>query len=568
MRINLPTLSCLLLLFGKLDIAVAQQAITWPLNLPVRPTLPLPAPSQGGYLVGWSLSSTATPTPALASSVIPTAARYNIAKLVAGGSGGGMASYYVALTTSGRVIVWSGNTLSAGTTPATYFSMEMVVPSGALSGVSDIAIDPSMVSCVFALKQDGTLVAWEASTGTSVQLPTDLQSGIVSLTTGGAGKILALKSSGLVITATLSNGGGSPPSYSFTTGTIPVDASSGVAKVFFGDSMGMNAYAIKDNGQLISWDYQGMQRTLPSLANSDVVDAVGNMEAYALFRSGKVIEWDNQGTIKTTTPSILNSNIAAIRDAGMNKMALTKDGAVFQWDGQGIKQVPLGLEAGVVAVGSGGSYPALSWALTGSGKVIYWQSNGGTGGAPTALGVPGEVQGGISVLYIYSVSTSSLLFAIVKEDQAVSAYCGLPLDVLADLVARRIGLNPLNYGLAPKTYVDDVAGTAQARGVTSVTQNPRTYSLYTQSEYQTSQATGVNAVLASPNAWSLYTAGQIQDMSIGNPVLTKNQNGTFVLNYDIEQSNDLKIWTPYRVKTEELTGLPTDKAFVRIKAKQ
>jgi hypothetical protein len=126
----------------------------------------------------------------------------------------------------------------------------------------------------------------------------------------------------------------------------------------------------------------------------------------------------------------------------------------------------------------------------------------------------------------------------------------------------------LNYGLAPKTYVDDVAGTAQARGVASVTQNPRTYSLYTQSEYQTSQATGVNAVLASPNAWSLYTAGQIQDMSIGNPLLTKNQNGTFVLNYDIEQSNDLKTWTPYRVKAEELTGLPTDKAFVRIKAKQ
>ena len=568
MRLNLPTLSCLLILFAKMDVAVGQQTITWPLNLPVRPTLPLPAPSQGGYLVGWSLSSSGTTqTAALVPSAIPTAARYNIAKLVSGSSSAPMGAYIVALTTSGRVIAWFTSYSSSGSL-STYSSTEMVVPSGALSGVSDIAIYPSMVSCIFALKQDGTLVAWEASTGTSVQLPTDLQSGIVSLTTGGAGKILALKSSGLVITATLSNGGGSPPSYSFTTGTIPVDASSGVAKVFFGDSMGMNAYAIKDNGQLISWDHQGMQRTLPSLANSDVVDAVGYTEAYALLRSGKVIEWDNQGTIKTTTPSILNSNIAAIRDAGMNKTALTKDGALFQWDGQGIKQVPLGLEAGVVAVGSGGSYPALSWALTGSGKVIYWQSNGGTGGAPTALGVPGEVQGGISVLYIYSVSTSSLLFAIVKEDQAVSAYCGLPLDVLADLVARRIGLNPLNYGLAPKTYVDDVAGTAQARGVTSVTQNPRTYSLYTHSEYQTSQATGVNAVLASPNAWSLYTAGQIQDMSIGNPVLTKNQNGTFVLNYDIEQSNDLKIWTPYRVKTEELTGLPTDKAFVRIKAKQ
>lgn len=569
MRKHVWALSCFVLLLLNQNNASAQQAIVWPLTLPVRPTLPLPAPSQGGYLVGWSLSSSGTTqTAALVPSAIPTTARYNIAKIVSGdSSGAAMGSYFVALTTSGRVIVWRA---SISAMSSTYSSMEMVVPSGALSGVSDIAIQSSsMGSCVFALKQDGTLVAWDASTGTTVQLPTDLLSGIVSVTTGGMGKILALKSSGLVVAATLSSSGTSPITYSFTMGTVPADARSEVAKVFFEKTYGNSMYAIKENGKLISFDQNGTQRTMPSLANSDVVDAGGDMECIALLRSGKVIEFNNE-TIKTTTPSILNSNIAAICPAGMGggNMALTKDGAVFHWDGQGIKQVPLGLEAGVVAVGIGGSYTSPNWALTALGKVIYWQSNGGVSGTPSALSVPSEVQGGISGLYIYAASTSSLCFAIVKEDQAVSAYCGLPLDVLADLVARRIGLNPLNYGLAPKTYVDDVAGTAQARGVASVTQNPRTYSLYTQSEYQTSQATGVNAVLASPNAWSLYTAGQIQDMSIGNPLLTKNQNGTFVLNYDIEQSNDLKTWTPYRVKAEELTGLPTDKAFVRIKAKQ
>ena len=571
MRLNLPTLSCLLILFAKMDVAVGQQAITWPLTLPVRPTLPLPAPSQGGYLVGWSLSSSGTTqTAALVPSAIPTTARYNIAKIVSGASSGAsMGSYFVALTTSGRVIVWSASTSGMS---STYSSMEMVVPSAALSGVSDIAIQWSMGSCVFALKQDGTLVAWDASTGTTVQLPTDLQSGIVSVTTGGMGKILALKSSGLVVTATLSSSGTSPTTYSFTMGTVPADARSEVAKVFFEKTYKNSMYAIKENGKLISFDQNGTQRTMPSLANSDVVDAGGDSEAYALLRSGKVIEWDTQGTIKTLTPSILNSNIAAVSSAGAAKMALTKDGALFSWDGQGnIQQVPFGLENGVVSIGSGGGTPTptLQWALTGTGKVIYWQSNGGTGVTPTVLGVPSEVQGGIINFSIFSnVGTSSLCFALVKEDQAVSAYCGLPLDILADLVARRIGLNPLTYGLAPKTYVDDVAGTAQARGVTSVTQNPRTYSLYTQSEYQTSQAAGVNSVLASPNAWSLYTAGQIQDMSIGNPLLTKNSSGKFVLNYEIEQSNDLKTWVPYRVKAEELTGLPTDKAFVRIKAKQ
>ena len=171
MQKHVRALSCLALLLLNQNNASSQQAITWPLNLPVRPTLPLPAPSQGGYLVAWSFPIVAgnSQNTVLAPSVIPTGARYNVVKFVSGASSGGsMVSHYVALTTSGRVIVWSASSWGV------YSSMEMVVPSAALSGVSDIAIQSSMGSCVFALKQDGTLVAWDASTGTTVQLPTDL----------------------------------------------------------------------------------------------------------------------------------------------------------------------------------------------------------------------------------------------------------------------------------------------------------------------------------------------------------------------------------------------------------
>ena len=66
----------------------------------------------------------------------------------------------------------------------------------------------------------------------------------------------------------------------------------------------------------------------------------------------------------------------------------------------------------------------------------------------------------------------------------------------------------------------------------------------------------------------LYTASQMQAMAIGDLVLTKNANGSFTLNYDIEQSNDLQNWTTYQALSLPLTGLPTDKAFVRIKPKQ
>jgi hypothetical protein len=53
-------------------------------------------------------------------------------------------------------------------------------------------------------------------------------------------------------------------------------------------------------------------------------------------------------------------------------------------------------------------------------------------------------------------------------------------------------------------------------------------------------------------------------MAIGDLVLTKNTNGSFTLNYDIEQSTDLQTWTTYAPLSLTLTNLPPDKAFVRI----
>jgi len=66
----------------------------------------------------------------------------------------------------------------------------------------------------------------------------------------------------------------------------------------------------------------------------------------------------------------------------------------------------------------------------------------------------------------------------------------------------------------------------------------------------------------------LYTASQMQAMAFGDLVLTQNANGSFTLNYDIEQSTDLQTWTPYQALSLPLTGVPTDKAFVRIKTKK
>lgn len=82
-----------------------------------------------------------------------------------------------------------------------------------------------------------------------------------------------------------------------------------------------------------------------------------------------------------------------------------------------------------------------------------------------------------------------------------------------------------------------------------------------------SRTDGINNVLSNPNLWTLYTTNQIQNMAMGNLVLNRNTNGVFSLNYDIEQSTDLLTWTPYQALSLPLNGLPTNKAFVRIKLK-
>jgi hypothetical protein len=76
-----------------------------------------------------------------------------------------------------------------------------------------------------------------------------------------------------------------------------------------------------------------------------------------------------------------------------------------------------------------------------------------------------------------------------------------------------------------------------------------------------------SALIAHPPT-GLYTASQMQVMAIGDLVLTKNVNGSFDLNYDIEKSTDLQSWLPYQSFNLTLTNLPPDKAFIRIKVKQ
>jgi uncharacterized repeat protein (TIGR02543 family) len=119
---------------------------------------------------------------------------------------------------------------------------------------------------------------------------------------------------------------------------------------------------------------------------------------------------------------------------------------------------------------------------------------------------------------------------------------------------------PFSYSLYTATqYIANFLA-----GQHSVLFSPNIYNLYTAQQYANNFTAGKDSVLNSPNSNGLYTTSQIQDMSMGGLVLSKNGNG-FTLNYSIEKSNDLAAWTQYQSFALPLTGLSPDKAFVRLK---
>jgi len=153
----------------------------------------------------------------------------------------------------------------------------------------------------------------------------------------------------------------------------------------------------------------------------------------------------------------------------------------------------------------------------------------------TAFTMPDRFIGQVAQIGIQGqVATDYLVNALANNDAFVTA------------VANKIKATSGNFGLATQSGVTG--------SISSVINEGR--------------VAGIASVTASPNTWSLFTTSQIQNMAVGDLVLTKNVDGTFTLNYDIEQSTDLQTWTTYAPLSLPLTGLPTDKAFVRIKAKQ
>ncbi len=78
--------------------------------------------------------------------------------------------------------------------------------------------------------------------------------------------------------------------------------------------------------------------------------------------------------------------------------------------------------------------------------------------------------------------------------------------------------------------------------------------LYTSSDYTTQYDTGVvlgrTQITGNPSSNSLYTASDMVELTIGNPALSRQSDGSFKLSFNISQVADILSFT-----TEDLIGL-------------
>jgi hypothetical protein len=165
-----------------------------------------------------------------------------------------------------------------------------------------------------------------------------------------------------------------------------------------------------------------------------------------------------------------------------------------------------------------------------------------------------------------SFSTTYTTFGLTSEQ--VFLYDTSNFDSIYLVGQQSVIADPNTHNLYTSVQYDGNYTTGRTAGRADVSSSPATYNLYTATQYSDNYAAGQQNVLSNPNTHNLYTTSQIQNMAVGDLLLTKDVAGILTLNYDIEQSTDLVTWTTYQALSLPLSGLPTDKAFVRIKAKQ
>ena len=345
---------------------------------------------------------------------------------------------------------------------------------------------------------------------------------------------------------------------------VPSEASSGVVQIsmpFEPDALNNVYYGLKGDGSLLCWDSAGTKLDLPGSFNGKKFVKVvggfthGGRQGFALTQQGEILGWEypNLTAGMESSPRV-PQEIQLPALAGQTFKEISFSQFPFSFGDTGKSLVALNETGGLSNLKYSYSSPDTGWILN--------------------QHIPPAIRAGkarLEDLYISDQAPAGMAASYVLStdgDLAVQSYIGFPLDVLAELVAEKIKTQPQNFGISTQNQTQNAIITATSNLVTQSEVSTLATKAELTASLAQSRTDGINSVLSNPNLWTLYTTNQISAMAIGDLVLTRTNNGSFVLNYDIEQSEDLVNWTPYQGFAMPLTNLPTNKAFVRIKAKQ
>ncbi|MEI7620726.1 MAG: hypothetical protein WCJ57_04130, partial [Candidatus Falkowbacteria bacterium] len=322
------------------------------------------ATTTGFNLSGKTFSNTIVDGVADSASV--TLSKTNIATpMIAGGPGNAFV-----VKSDGSAWAWglnSNNNLGDGSATQRNFPVQI---SGLTSGVVAVAAGQSS----YTLKADGSVWAWgyNATGGlgdnstvaktTPVQV-SGLTSGVIAIAAGSTSGY-ALKADGSVW-AWGDNTQGQLGDNSTTRRLVPVQVSGLISDVVAISAGGQSAYALKADGSVWAWGYNGSgclgdnsttRRLVPvqvSGLTSDVVAiSAGSLSGYAVKSDGSVWSWgDNaQGQLgdNSLTPKLvpvqvsgLTSDVVSIatNSATLSAYILKTDGSVWSWGYNNVGQL-------------------------------------------------------------------------------------------------------------------------------------------------------------------------------------------------------------------------------------